>query len=84
MQSNKFVEAGKRIIRENPEIFEALVDFEKTGRLPRITHRQRINMTIDSFLLARFRKYCSERSLNMSRLIEKHIKEELGLRSKTG
>lgn len=77
MRSNKFVETARRIIRENPDAFEALMEFERTKRLPRTTYRQRINLTIDNVLLRKFKDYCRTRNLNMSRLLEKHIKEEL-------
>ena len=77
MRSSKFVETARRIIRENPDAFEALMEFERTKRLPRTTYRQRINLTIDNVLLRKFKGYCRSRNLNMSRLLEKHIKEEL-------
>jgi hypothetical protein len=36
MAQSKFLRTVKRIVRENPEVFEALLEFEKTGRLPTI------------------------------------------------
>lgn len=81
MRSSKFIETAKRIVNENPDVFEALMEFERTKRLPKITYRQRINLTIDNNLLAKFKRFCREHNLNMSRLIEKHIKEELGLKT---
>jgi hypothetical protein len=84
MQSNEppspIVQAARRIIRENPEVFEALMEFERTKRLPKTTYRQRINLTIDSNLLRKFKRHCREHNLNMSRLVEQHIKEELSRR----
>lgn len=77
MPSSKFVEATRKIIRENPEIFEALQEFERTKKLPRVGRRERINLTIDHYLLRKFKKHCRERNVNMSRLIETHMKEEL-------
>ena len=79
MSSSKFVEIGRKIIRENPEVFEALLEFERTKRLPKTTYRQRVNFTIDSNLLKKFKQYCRDNNLNMSRTVEKHIKEEMGL-----
>lgn len=78
MPSSKFVETARRIIREHPEVFEALLDFERTKRLPKITYKERANFTVDSNLLRKFRSYCRERNINMSRVVEKHIREELG------
>ena len=80
MSSNKVLSKIDRIIKENPRAFEALLEFEKTGKLPKTVYRDRINLTINSSLLKEFRKYCQERGYNMSRLIEKHIKEELELK----
>ena len=80
MSSNKVLSKIDRIIRENPRMFDALLEFERTGKLPKITYRERINLTIDSNLLKKFRRYCQENNYNMSRLIEKHIKEELKLK----
>lgn len=74
---SKFLETARRIIRENPEMFEALLEYERTKKLPKVSYRQRINLTIDNYLLKEFKRYCKERDLNMSRLIEKHMKEEL-------
>ena len=80
MSSNKVLSKIDRIIKENPRAFESLLEFEKTGKLPKTVYRDRINLTINSSLLKEFRKYCQERGYNMSRLIEKHIKEELELK----
>lgn len=80
MSSSKFLKRARKVIKENPRMFEALLEFEKTGKLPKLNYRERINLTIDSKLLRIFKKYCQEHSYNMSRLIEKHIKEELKLK----
>ena len=80
MAPSKFVETARRIIRENPGAFEALLEYERTKKLPKITYRERANFTLDSVLLRKFRSHCTQKNLNMSRVIEKHIKEELGLK----
>ena len=77
MPSNKFLETAKRIIHENPEIFEALVEFERTKKLPKVNYRQRINLTIDHHLLQKFKKHCKEKGINMSKLVENYMREEL-------
>ncbi len=77
MLSDKVVERAKKIIKENPEYFEALVEFEKTKKIPKLNYKKRANFTIDSRLLKEFRNYCKERRLNMSNILEKYIKEEL-------
>ena len=80
MLSDKIIDKAKKIIKENPEYFEALVEFEKTKKLPRLNYKKRANFTIDFKLLKEFREYCKERNLNMSNILEKHIKEELKLK----
>lgn len=71
---------GKRaiqVIREHPEAFEALLEYERTKRLPKLTYKERANFTIDNMLLRKFRAYCKDRGLNMSRVVERYIKEEI-------
>lgn len=77
MLSNNIVNRAKKIIKENPEYFEALIEFEKTKKLPRLNYKKRANFTIDTRLLRNFKDYCKEKRLNMSNLIEGYIKQEL-------
>lgn len=79
-KKNKFLDRAKQFIKENPRMFSALEEYDRTRKLPRLTYRKRINLTIDQDILKKFKKYCEENNYNMSRLIEKHIKEELGLK----
>jgi post-segregation antitoxin (ccd killing protein) len=65
---------GEKIVKENPEVFESLMEFEKTGRLAR---KERANFTIDKTLLNKFRRHCKSKGLNMSALIENFIAETL-------
>ena len=76
----KFIETARRIIKENPEVFEALLEFERTKKLPKLTRKERINITIDSDLLRKFRDYCRKNNKVISGVIEKRIKEELGMK----
>lgn len=75
MQS--FAEYAISGIKKHPEIFAALEEFERTKRLPRFTRRKRIDITIDERTLMNFKKYCLEKGLNMSRIIENYMKQEL-------
>ena len=77
---SKFLETAEKVIRENPEVFEALLEYERTKRLPKLTYRERANFTIESTLLRKFKSHCKKNNLNMSRIIEKHIKDEIGLK----
>ena len=67
-------ELGRKILKENPEVFESLLEFEKTKK---ISKKERANFTIDKTLLNRFRKHCKAKGLNMSALIENFIMETL-------
>ena len=77
MSSSEFLLRAKKIIKENPRMFDALLEFERTKKLPKLAYRERINLTIDENLLREFKKYCKEQGYNMSRLVEKYIKQEL-------
>lgn len=77
---NKFLEVAEKVIREHPEMFEVLMEFERTKKLPKISRKDRANFTIDSNLLRKFKSYCKKNNINMSKLVEKHIKEELKLK----
>ena len=76
-QSKTLYEYAKEGIKEHPELFEALLEFERTGKLKKPNPKTRANFTIDSRLLRRFRSYCENRGLKMSALIEKFIKSVL-------
>ena len=81
MSSNKrLVEYAFEAIKRNPQVFDALAEYDRTRKLPKTNYRERINLTIDGNLLRKFKAYAQEKGLNMSRVIEKHIKEELGFR----
>ncbi len=80
MSHSKFYENALKIIQKHPQVFEALAEYDNTRKLPKTIYRERINLTIDSTLLKQFKQHAKERNLNMSRVIEKHIKEELRLK----
>ena len=68
---------AKRIVKENPEHFEALVEFERTKKLPKLSYKQRANFTIDAELLRKFRIYCQKHSYKMSTKLEELIRKEM-------
>jgi len=72
-----FKEAAILAIRKYPEVFSALEEYERTRKLPKFSYRKRIDLTIDEHILKKFKEHCREKGLNMSRVIENHIKEEL-------
>ena len=77
MPESKFLQTFRKVFREHPEMFTALEEYDKTGKLPKIKYKTRANFTIDADLLRRFRTYCKKEGYNMSKLIEKHLQEEL-------
>ncbi|KHO49129.1 MAG: hypothetical protein QT02_C0009G0021 [archaeon GW2011_AR9] len=86
MSLNKDIPSGKllkyalKAIRDHPQVFEALEEYDKTRKLPKTVYRERINLTIDANILRTFKRYAGEKNLNMSRLVEKYMKKELGLK----
>ena len=79
MPSGKeIVQAAKKVIKERPEIFEALMEFERTGKVPKVDYKIRANFTIDARLLRKFREYCRKQGKKMSAVLEKYITEEVG------
>lgn len=80
MQSNELKHALKAI-KKHPEVFEALAEYDKTRKLPKTVYRERINLTIDANMLRRFKKYAKEHNLDMSRVVEKYMRKEIGLRN---
>jgi hypothetical protein len=67
------------LIEKNKDLLEALEDFDRTGVLHKVTSKDRVNFTIDSDLMAKFRYYCEKQNQKMSNVVEKLILEELGL-----
>lgn len=80
MAQSKFLKTALRLIKEHPQVFEALAEYDRTRKMPKTVYRERINITINSILLKKFKRYAQENNLNMSRVIEKYMKEELGLK----
>lgn len=75
MQSSKFLKLAKKIKEENKEMFDVLLEFEKTKK---IRTKEKLNFTIDKGVSSRFKKFCREKSYNMSAIIEKAMKKEMG------
>ena len=43
LSGKKFVELAKKNIRENPEIFNALLELERTGKNPKLNKNEKID-----------------------------------------
>ena len=77
MQSDRILKNIRRIIKEHPEYFEALVEFERTKKLPKFSYKKRVNFTIDEDLFRKFREYCKNQGCKMSTFLEKIIHEKI-------
>ena len=75
LAGKEFVKLSEKIIKENPEAFEALLEFERTKKLPRLKYKKLVNFTIDSDILKKFRLYCKEHNTKMSTKTESLIEE---------
>ncbi len=78
LSDKELIKTTDRLLREQPEIFDALLEFEKTGRVPKFTYKKRVNFTLDSALFSKFRDFCSKRGIKMSTRIEQKIREDAG------
>ncbi len=77
MPSGKEIVAlAKKAVQEHPQAFEALMEFERTGKLPKVNYKIRANFTIDAQLLRKFRDHCRKQGKKMSAVLEKYIAEE--------
>ena len=72
MSSNKFHEIAKSIVRNDRELFNTLLEFEKTKK---IRSKTKLNFTIDKSLASNLKKLCKEKGYNMSAKIEKAMEE---------
>ena len=80
MSQHKYLQYALNAIKQHPQVFEALEEYDRTRKLPKTIYREHINLTIDSTLLKKFKQYAKDNNLNMSRVIESHIKKELKLK----
>ncbi len=74
---SKFIQRARKIIRENPEVFRALEEYDKTRRLPKLSYKIRATFTIDEDIFKKFHRYCEREGYAMSKIVEKLIREEM-------
>jgi hypothetical protein len=74
MSSNKFRELAKKIAERDKQVFDNLMEFEKTKK---IRTKERVNFTIDKGIISKFRKLSKEKGYNMSAKVENMIKSLL-------
>ncbi|MBN2368038.1 hypothetical protein JXC34_03390 [Candidatus Woesearchaeota archaeon] len=73
---------AKELIREHQDMFVALEELDRTGKLRKASYKKRYNFTIDQDLMHRFRSYCAKNDINMSGKIETLVKEFLNSQAK--
>ena len=77
MPSSKYLTTARRLIRENPDLFEALVDFERTKRMPKLGRKRRVDLTLDADLFRAFRREAAKRGLKRSQVVEALVREKV-------
>ena len=70
----------QNVINENQDLFIALEELDRTGRLVKTRRKQRVNFTIDEEVMRKFRTYCDNK-LKMSTIVEDLIKKFLEKKS---
>lgn len=68
-----FYDKAKKVINEHQELFLALEDLDKTGKLHKLKYKKRVNFTIDEDLVIQFRNYCLQHKIGMSPIVEQLI-----------
>lgn len=71
------VEGIRKIVNKYPEVFESLLEFERTRKIPKLYRRKRLNITIDENILRDFKAYSRDKNINISRFLEKKMIEEM-------
>jgi len=71
------VKRARKLINRYPEIFESLLEFERTKKLPKLYRRKRIDITIDENVLRDFKAFCEKKAITLSRFIEKEMLKAL-------
>lgn len=81
MQSTNLKEHALKAIKEHPQVFEALAEYDRTMKMPKTTYKERATFTIDANVMRKFRTYVKEQGMDMSKVVESRIKSVLGLKS---
>jgi len=77
MQSDN-VKRARELIARYPEVFESLLEFERTKKIPKLYRRKRLNITIDENTLRDFKEYASRKGLNISKFLENMMINKMG------
>ncbi|MBI2666663.1 hypothetical protein HYX13_03570 [Candidatus Woesearchaeota archaeon] len=74
---SEIVQRARKIVRENPEVFRALEEYDRTRKLPKLSYKTRATFTIDADLFRKFRIFCQKEGYAMSKIVEKLVREEI-------
>lgn len=77
LSGKEMLKTAEKLIREQPEIFDALLEFERTKKVPKFTYKKRFNFTLDPMLVNKFKVLCEKKGIKMSKRIEQHIIEDI-------
>lgn len=72
MSSKKLLKLAHKIVQKDKLFFDKLLELEK---LENKVTKTRLDFTIDKSVASQFRKFCREKSYNMSAKIEQAMKE---------
>jgi hypothetical protein len=77
MPSGKYLATARRLIRANPDLFEALVEFEHTRRMPKLGRKVHVDFTLDADLVRELRREAAKRGLKMSPVVEQLVRNQV-------
>lgn len=77
MSSFNFEKIADKMIAEHTGMLDALLEFERTKKLPKLSYKTRVNFTIDHKVIKKLREYCRKKGCKMSTLVESMIKEKI-------
>lgn len=71
------IERVRSIIAHYPEVFDSLLEFETTKRIPKLYRKKRIDATIDENILRQFKSHAEKNNITLSKFIEQAMLREL-------
>ncbi|PIN77907.1 hypothetical protein COV16_06370 [Candidatus Woesearchaeota archaeon CG10_big_fil_rev_8_21_14_0_10_34_8] len=65
------------MVKKKEAFLTLLEELDRTGKLRKKSYKERVNFTIDEEIVQKFKAYCKENNINMSKQIESLLKEYL-------
>jgi len=66
-----------RLLSEYADVFDALLEYERTKRMPKLSRKRRVDVTIDTDLLRELKRETEKRSVKLSNVVEQALRERL-------